>query len=135
VVAEKRAKLAAIRERVAALQKQLSETQAEHASLTFQVIIIGWAAVRPPLNQSACATNLQQPHLPTNNRTWTQFHQADLSQRRLGRAGKLTSLLGNEMARWQTTADGLGARIDLLPGDALLAAACVSYAGPFTGVL
>jgi hypothetical protein len=59
--------------------------------------------------------------------------QADLSGRRLGRAGKLTALLGDEMARWQATADGLAARIALLPGDTLLAAACLSYTGAFTG--
>lgn len=59
--------------------------------------------------------------------------QADLSHRRLGRAGKLTALLGDEMARWQATADDLAARIALLPGDALLAAACISYTGAFTG--
>jgi glycyl-tRNA synthetase beta subunit len=37
VVAEKRASLLAIREKVAALQRQLADTQAEMASLTFQV--------------------------------------------------------------------------------------------------
>jgi dynein heavy chain len=59
--------------------------------------------------------------------------QADVSNKRLGRAGKLTALLGDEMARWQATADTLGARLALLPGDALLAAACICYTGAFTG--
>lgn len=59
--------------------------------------------------------------------------QADLSQKRLGRAGKLTSLLGDELVRWQETVDELGDKLTLLVGDALISAACISYTGAFTG--
>ncbi|KAF8058456.1 DNAH6 [Scenedesmus sp. PABB004] len=59
--------------------------------------------------------------------------QADLCGKRLGRAGRLTSLLGDELVRWGAAADGLGARLGLLLGDTLLAAAAVNYLGPFTG--
>ncbi|KAG1666392.1 hypothetical protein FOA52_006501 [Chlamydomonas sp. UWO 241] len=59
--------------------------------------------------------------------------QADLSQKRLARAGKLTSALADESVRWQATAEQLGARMDVLVGDVFLAAACISYCGAFTG--
>lgn len=37
--------------------------------------------------------------------------------------------------RWGTAAVELGARLDVLVGDALLAAAVVNYLGPFTGAM
>jgi dynein heavy chain len=59
--------------------------------------------------------------------------QADLCGKRLGRAGKLTSLLGDELVRWGTAADDLAGRLELLVGDALMAAAVVNYLGAFPG--
>lgn len=59
--------------------------------------------------------------------------QADLSQKRLTRASKLTSALGDESVRWKATAEDLGDRMQLLVGDVFLAAACISYTGAFTG--
>ncbi len=59
--------------------------------------------------------------------------QADLSQKRLGRAEKLISVLGDESVRWKQTAEELGDRMLLLVGDVFLSSACISYMGAFTG--
>ena len=59
--------------------------------------------------------------------------QAELSQKRLGRAGKLTALLGNEVGRWEETTAQITQQLAMLVGDAFLSAACVSYYGAFTG--
>jgi hypothetical protein len=59
--------------------------------------------------------------------------QSDLCGKRLGRAGKLTSLLGDELVRWGTAADELAGRLELLVGDAFMAAAVVNYLGAFPG--
>lgn len=77
--------------------------------------------------ECACSGALRRP-LHRRNR------QAEQSRRRLSRAGKLTSLLGVEADRWAAEAEELGSRLARLPGDALLAAACIAYTGPLTGV-
>ncbi len=52
---------------------------------------------------------------------------------RLERASQLTSLLADEEKRWAEDADKIQRVLDVLVGDAFLAAACVSYYGAFTG--
>lgn len=59
--------------------------------------------------------------------------QAELTRKRLDRAGKLTNGLAAEGVRWQSTADQLQAQGALLVGDVFLAAACIAYYGAFTG--
>lgn len=59
--------------------------------------------------------------------------QADLTRKRLDRAGKLTSGLSEEGVRWRATAEQLQAQIGLLVGDVFISAACISYYGAFTG--
>ncbi|KAL3130871.1 hypothetical protein ABBQ38_000200 [Trebouxia sp. C0009 RCD-2024] len=59
--------------------------------------------------------------------------QYSLSQKRLVRASKLISALGDEAGRWGVSADTLATRLQLLIGDVFLAAACISYVGPLTG--
>jgi hypothetical protein len=59
--------------------------------------------------------------------------QAELTKKRLDRAGKLTSALGEEGVRWSAAADGLGEQAERLVGDVFLAAACIAYYGAFTG--
>ena len=59
--------------------------------------------------------------------------QAETTQKRLQRAGKLTSGLADEQGRWQETADQIAADTRLLVGDVFVAAACVSYFGAFSG--
>jgi hypothetical protein len=68
----------------------------------------------------------------TNVPIWVML-QADLCSQRLGRAGQLTSLLADELVRWQAAATDLSSHLELLVGDVLLAAAAVNYLGPFTG--
>ncbi|DBA83803.1 TPA: hypothetical protein ACH3X1_006326, partial [Trebouxia sp. C0004] len=58
----------------------------------------------------------------------------NLGEKRLVRASKLISALGDEAGRWGNSADTLATRLQLLIGDVFLAAACISYVGPFTGI-
>jgi dynein heavy chain len=57
----------------------------------------------------------------------------DMCSIKLTNANKLINGLGGEKARWTETVEQLTHRYDLLPGDSLIAAGMVSYAGPFTG--
>jgi len=57
----------------------------------------------------------------------------EVTNARLVRAGKLTTSLADEEARWRETANKLTASMDLLVGDVFLCAAAISYIGPFTG--
>lgn len=59
--------------------------------------------------------------------------QADLTRKRLARASKLTTALGDEGVRWQTSADKLATDVGLLVGDVFISAACIAYCGAFTG--
>jgi hypothetical protein len=59
--------------------------------------------------------------------------QAEVTRKRLERAGKLTSGLSEEAVRWQATADELQAQMGALVGDVLLSAAVLCYCGAFTG--
>jgi len=61
------------------------------------------------------------------------FVQAELTRKRLERAGKLTSGLSEEGVRWHATADQLQTQIDLLIGNVFISAACIAYYGAFTG--
>jgi dynein heavy chain len=55
---------------------------------------------------------------------------ADL-EGKLARAEKLVTGLAGERVRWEASITGFEAALAALPGDALLAAAFLSYAGPF----
>jgi dynein heavy chain len=59
---------------------------------------------------------------------------AALCQARLNRAGKLTAALGDEQVNWTEQSGTLNDQLEKLVGDVFLAAACVAYVGPFTGV-
>ena len=52
--------------------------------------------------------------------------------KKLIRAEKMISGLEGEKVRWTETVKVLGERQELLIGDCLIAAAMVSYSGPFT---
>jgi dynein heavy chain len=60
--------------------------------------------------------------------------QATLCEARLFRAGKLTAALGDEQVAWTETTSQLENALEKLVGNVFLAAACVAYVGPFTGV-
>ena len=55
-------------------------------------------------------------------------------ERQLVNAGKLLDLLGGEGDRWEKTIVALGQEKIELMGNIFLAAAQISYVGPFTGV-
>eukprot|EP00775_Hariotina_reticulata_P007079 gene7079-7292_t len=76
---------------------------------------------------------LQQQLAETQKELDALRREADLCSQRLGRAGQLTSLLADELVRWQAAASDLSDHLGLLVGDALVAAAAVNYLGPFTG--
>lgn len=59
--------------------------------------------------------------------------QADLTRKRLERAGKLTSGLADEGVRWKATAETIGEQLIKLVGDVFLSSACIAYYGAFTG--
>ena len=54
------------------------------------------------------------------------------SERRLANAGKLISLLGEEGERWLQTVGVQEREVEKLLGNVFLAAASISYIGPFT---
>ncbi|CAJ1352426.1 unnamed protein product, partial [Effrenium voratum] len=56
----------------------------------------------------------------------------NLCEVKLQRAHKLINGLGGEKARWGQNVKDLTAQLGLLPGDCIVAAGMVSYAGPFT---
>ena len=56
-------------------------------------------------------TSVHTPH-PQEELASLQY-QADLSQKRLTRASKLTSALGDESVRWKATAEDLGDRMQV----------------------
>lgn len=53
-------------------------------------------------------------------------------ERRLKNAGKLLELLGDEGERWKETVDELYKEEGKLNGNVFIAAASISYIGPFT---
>ncbi|VEL10015.1 unnamed protein product [Protopolystoma xenopodis] len=57
--------------------------------------------------------------------------KAEHTERMLDRANKLVSGLAGEKVRWEHTVEDLEKQIELLPGDCLIAAASLSYIGPF----
>jgi len=59
-------------------------------------------------------------------------HEMEVCSMKLGNATKLIDGLGGEKDRWAETVAELTLKYDLLPGDSLIAAGMVSYAGPFT---
>jgi dynein heavy chain len=56
----------------------------------------------------------------------------DLCVVKLERAHKLIGGLGGEKKRWHNNVIELGEKLNLLPGDCIIAAGMVSYSGPFT---
>ncbi|CAH8499452.1 unnamed protein product [Schistosoma intercalatum] len=57
--------------------------------------------------------------------------KAEHTEKMLDRASKLVSGLAGEKLRWEASVADLLRKIDLLPGDCLLASAFLSYMGPF----
>ncbi|RLN71959.1 hypothetical protein BBJ28_00009780 [Nothophytophthora sp. Chile5] len=60
--------------------------------------------------------------------------ESELTQERLQRAEKLTVGLKDERVRWKNSIEVLKRESHTMLGDAFLAAACISYLGPFDGL-
>ena len=60
-------------------------------------------------------------------------HEMEMCVIKLGNANKLIDGLGGEKDRWSQTVSSLTEEYGLLPGDSLVAAGMVGYAGPFAG--
>lgn len=56
----------------------------------------------------------------------------DLNSVRLNRAGRLTSALSDEEVRWRETVEELNRELFAVPGDVLVASACIAYLGAFS---
>lgn len=56
------------------------------------------------------------------------------SERRLTNAGKLIGLLGDEGKRWEVSVVDLMKEQEKITGNVFIAAASISYMGPFTGL-
>lgn len=68
----------------------------------------------------------------TQNRKSQLESEVDMCQKKLARAGELISGLGGEKARWTQVTKTLAESAANVVGDALLAAAYISYLGPFS---
>ncbi|MEW5314022.1 MAG: hypothetical protein WDW38_005550 [Sanguina aurantia] len=115
VVGPKREKLAAAESSLTAANAQLAQKQAVLLQVVERV---------EGLKKGLAAAQLEQRELND---------QADLTRKRLERAGKLTSGLADEGVRWAATASAIQATLVQLVGDVFLSAACISYYGAFTG--
>jgi len=60
--------------------------------------------------------------------------EANRCAAKLDRANRLVNALGSESERWAISIDELGVTLGHITGDVLLAAAFVSYVGPFNKV-
>jgi len=116
VVGPKRAKLSQAEAQLAEANRKLSEKQAALRKVEDNV-----EALKQQLHQA------QQEQKELNE-------QADLTRKRLDRAGKLTNGLASEGVRWAETAEMLQTQAHLLTGDVFLSAACIAYYGAFTRV-
>ncbi|CAD7967000.1 unnamed protein product, partial [Amoebophrya sp. A25] len=59
--------------------------------------------------------------------------ESALTEKRLERADVLTNSLAQEDQRWRESVEKMAGETENLVGDVFLAAACISYYGPFTG--
>ena len=78
--------------------------------------------------------DLERAYIDIKERKEKLEADIELCRMRLERAEKLTSGLGSEHERWKENVAILDSKIHQLVGDVFVAAACVSYYGPFTGV-
>ncbi|KIZ07655.1 Dynein heavy chain 6, axonemal [Monoraphidium neglectum] len=120
VVEPKRQKLRQAQEQLASANAALAAKQAALREVVERV---------EGLRRQLAETQAEQKHL--NEQAWPE--KADLTRKRLERAGKLTSGLADEGVRWGATAAAIEESARLLVGDVFLAAGCIAYLGAFTG--
>ena len=114
-VAPKQARLAEMNDQLARANAVLEEKQAHLRAVEDKVA---------SLEAKAAATAQEKQRLE---------EEQVLTKKRLAAAEQLTSLLADEGVRWTENVTVLAGDINNLTGDVLLAAACVSYFGAFTG--
>jgi dynein heavy chain len=78
--------------------------------------------------------DLERAYIEVKEKKERLENEIELCRQRLGRAEKLTNGLGSEHERWKENVQILDMRIRQLVGDVFIAAACISYYGPFTGI-
>ena len=114
VVTPKRHKLWEAEELLREMNAQLEDKQLQLRSIEDAV-----AKLTASLNKTQCELVDLQAH-------------ADLSARRLIHAEQLISTLRDESVRWKEVQGQKDRAEELMVGDVLLSAACISYLGPFT---
>eukprot|EP00163_Fabomonas_tropica_P031149 TRINITY_DN730_c1_g1_i7.p1 TRINITY_DN730_c1_g1~~TRINITY_DN730_c1_g1_i7.p1 ORF type:complete len:4213 (+),score=1156.03 TRINITY_DN730_c1_g1_i7:1002-12641(+) len=113
-VAPKRARLAEASEMLRQSQAQLQEKQDKLAEVENQL-----AALRATY-ETALAEKVQLSE------------RLDDVSKRIQRASKLISALGEEQSRWETSSENYNAQLPHLVGDVFLSVCCVAYFGAFT---
>lgn len=109
-------------------RQQLREAEAEKAECDAKL-----AAAQASLAevQYKIAT-LESNHRAALDKQQALLDDMELCEVKLERAGKLIGGLGGEKARWNENVKDLTEQLSLLPGDCIIAAGMVSYAGPFS---
>ena len=81
---------------------------------------------------NAMVKDLEDQFKAANDEKEAAIRESERCQRKLGLANRLITALASEGERWALTVEQLRKDYEVLTGDMLLAAAFVSYAGPFT---
>ena len=111
--------------------KKLALQQAESQLQSMQAAL---AEKQAQLQEVVDKVDNLQKQLDTSQKELKELKDlAELSEKRLARAGKLTSALGDEAVRWSETAEQIAQSMILLIGDAFNASGYISYLGAFTG--
>eukprot|EP00891_Asterochloris_glomerata_P001316 jgi/Astpho2/1316/Aster-06188 len=113
-VEPKRQELAAANDKLLAANTRLKEVQEKVAALNAQV------------------KQLEDQYSLALGEKNAAIAESERCQRKLGLANRLIAALASEGERWAQTVQQLRKDYQVLTGDMLLAAAFVSYAGPFT---
>ncbi|MEW5298846.1 MAG: hypothetical protein WDW36_001923 [Sanguina aurantia] len=113
-VEPKRAELAAANATLEGANEKLAEVQVKVAEL------------------NAMVQNLEDQFKAATDEKEAAIQQSERCRRKLELANRLITALASEGERWALTVQQLGKDYEVLTGDMLLAAAFVSYAGPFT---
>lgn len=114
-VAPKMAKLKEMNDQMNQANALLAEKQAELQAVRDKV-----AALQQQLDETLAAKKELED-------------QSQLTKDRLVRAEKLTSGLASEGVRWKQTLSDIAKDMELLTGDVMISAGCISYYGAFTG--
>ena len=111
--------------------KKLALQQAESQLQSMQAAL---AEKQAQLQEVVDKVDNLQKQLDTSQKELKELKDlAELSEKRLARAGKLTSALGDEAVRWSETAEQIAQSMILLIGDVFNASGYISYLGAFTG--